>query len=265
MWKKIRILIDGIVIPFLVYLGVTFLFTVVSIAFAIVFLGYDLNQIANINAVIVQGIADIFVIATLVPLYLSFKKKYDIGKGRLTFRKTIYLIPLAFSICIISNIVLQYLPSTKDNVVSKAIEEVIEKHGILVSILLTAVLIPIVEELVFRGFIYGATSLLGGAVFAIAFTSTLFGLIHFNLEQGIYGIFAGAFLGYVRYKYDSVLYTIFMHLIMNACSIIFVPSIVMLSGVKEKIFIIIICIVLMIMSIYRIRVITKISDDESNS
>ena len=109
---------------------------------------------------------------------------------------------------------------------------------------------------------YDTAFLLKGHIFAIVLTSILFGVIHFNISQGIYAVFAGAFLGYVRYRFGSVSYNILMHLIMNACSIIFMPAITLLTSVRDKIFIVLICSVLIAMSVYKIN---EYSEKDRNS
>lgn len=266
MLKKIKIIIDGMIMPFLLYYAITFLFIVVYMFIGVFGGTIDVNNVKDVNVVnvvLVQGLSSIFIIAVLVPLYLHFKKKYEIYTSKFSIKRALYVVPLAFSVCIICNVLLQDIPSASDNIVSKHIEAMIKSHGVIIAILMSSVLIPIVEELLFRGFMYGSASLLGGAVFAIAFTSTFFGIVHLNLVQGIYGVVAGIFLGYVRYKYDSVLYTIIMHLAMNACSIIFVPTVLMIKDINGKAFMIFICAALMIASLYKVRLEANSYDESS--
>ena len=257
MKRKLKLILDGMIVPFVIYVGVTF---ITSFAYALVYTyqhsvsgNVDPIDPTKINAFFVQGVASVFILGIFIPLYMAFKKVYGVKTEKFSIRKALYVIPLAFSICVIGNIVMMYMPIPDDNEVTKQVFEAIEKYGAGISIFMVAFLIPLVEEYIFRGFMFGSASLLLGDIFAIVLTSLLFGLVHFNLSQGVYAVFAGVFLGYVRYKYGSVSYTMLMHLVMNASSIIFMPAITLLTQVRDKIFIVLICVVLIIMSIYKIN------------
>lgn len=253
MMKKIKIILDGMVVPFLIYVGITFitLFTYESVG--MISGTIDPTNPSTINSFFVQGIASAFIVVIFFPLYRRFKRIYEIKEDPFRVRKALYVIPLAFSICVIGNIVLMYMPVADDNGVTEQIFDTVEKYGMGVGLVMVAVLIPIVEEYIFRGFMFGSAYILKGEIFSIIFTSLVFAFVHMNLTQGIYAFFAGIFLGYVRYRYANLTYTMIMHLVMNASSIIFVPAITLLSGVRDKIFMVAICIVLAILSIYKIN------------
>ena len=262
MKRKIKIIVDGIFIPFIIFVGITVLVTVAYVVFVTVMktiMGENIDltnaeSISNsINAVLVQGIADVFIIPILVLLYRKFKTNYELGTGVFKLREFLYVIPIAFSVCIICNILIGFLPIPETNAVSEEIFKLIEQYNIFVSLFIVSVLVPVVEELLFRGFFYDSINLLSNHIVAIIITSILFGLIHLNIEQGIYGFVAGLFLGYIKYKYNRLSYTIFMHLLMNFSSIVFVPSIVLLNGTKEKLFVVFICVAILFFTLYRMN------------
>ena len=262
MKAKIKVIIDGIFIPFLLFVGIsifiTFVYVMMSIAMRLI-MGeiIDFTNASditgNINAVLVQGFADIFLIPVLFLLYKKFKKNYELSTGAFNLRQFLYVIPIAFSVCIICNILIGFLPIPKANAVSEEIFNLIKQYNIFVSLFIVSVLVPIVEELLFRGFFYDSINILSNHIVAIILTSILFGLIHFNIEQGIYGFIAGLFLGYIKFKYNRLSYTIFMHLFMNFSSIVFVPSIVLLDGRREQLYIVFICLALLFFTLYRMN------------
>ena len=154
MKTKIKILLEGIALPSTIFVVVTL---IVSIFFGI--LGDILKNVGafnenSFNAVLLQGIADIIIIPILVPLYIIFKKKYGIVVDKFKISDIRPFIPVAFSICIISNILLQYLPIEEENEVSKEIFDLITEYNIYISLIIVSILIPIVEELLFRGYFY---------------------------------------------------------------------------------------------------------------
>lgn len=261
MKRKIKIIVDGIFIPFIVFVGITLIITFAYVMLSIVMRMLsgeiidftDANNISgNINAVLVQGIADIFVIPVLVLLYRKFKNNYELCTGLFNLREFLYVIPIAFSVCVICNILIGFLPIPEVNAVSKEIFELINQYNIFVSLFIVSILVPIVEELLFRAFFYDSINLLSNHIVAIIMTSILFGLIHFNIEQGIYGFVAGLFLGYIKYKYNRLSYTIFMHLFMNFSSIVFIPSMA-LFNIREQLYVVFICLAILIFTLYRMN------------
>lgn len=72
---------------------------------------------------------------------------------------------------------------------------------------------PIIEELLYRGFILKSLKRYGEC-FAIVISSVLFGLMHTNLTQSVFAFFAGMVLAYVAMRY-SVKWSILMHMINN--------------------------------------------------
>lgn len=72
---------------------------------------------------------------------------------------------------------------------------------------------PIVEELIYRGFVMRSLEKYGKS-FAIVVSSVFFGIMHQNLIQSIFGIIAGLVLGYVAMNY-SISWSIILHIINN--------------------------------------------------
>ena len=252
--SKFRTIIDSVLIPLILYVAMS------CIAVLIYSLGYELlpQDLADkINILFLQGVANLMLVCILVPYYNAFKKKYNVLTKEASLKKSLYIIPLAFSLCIICNIFLQYVPGTIDNEVTKEVYELMESFNVWLVLLIISVLAPIVEEYIFRGFMYEGLASIFGVVPAIICSSLLFGIIHFNLSQGLYGFFAGIFLAYVKYSYKSLKYTIIMHFLMNLSSIIFLPAILTMTSLQERMFAVFISAAILLISLYRIQMLTK--------
>ena len=80
----------------------------------------------------------------------------------------------------------------------------------------TLILPPLTEEIIFRGLIL---QYLGraGARFLVAnlIQAVLFGVFHMNFVQGIYTALLGFLLGWLAYRYDSILVPMVLHAIFN--------------------------------------------------
>jgi len=127
-------------------------------------------------------------------------------------------------------------------------------NDILVYLLLI-LLAPITEELIFRGVILHKLKEEIPFFGANILQAVLFGIYHGNIVQGIYATVLGLLLGYMYYKYRSILAPIFLHIIINASSII----IVLLPNTRSVYEIYLICGILCIA--YSTQGIRKISMD----
>ena len=72
---------------------------------------------------------------------------------------------------------------------------------------------PLLEELVFRGFVLRRIRSYGKR-FAILFSAMIFGVMHANLPQSIFAFYIGLVLGYIAVTY-SIGYTILFHFLNN--------------------------------------------------
>ena len=86
-----------------------------------------------------------------------------------------------------------------------------------IAIAIPVVIGPILEELIFRKLMLDRTRAYGEKT-AIIFSAVCFGLFHGNLTQFLYAGCVGFFLGYVYCKTGKVLYTMIMHILLNAAS-----------------------------------------------
>lgn len=72
---------------------------------------------------------------------------------------------------------------------------------------------PIVEELVYRGFVLRHLEK-HGKMLAVVVSSIMFGAMHANLPQGVFAFCVGLVLGYVAIEY-SIIWSIVLHILNN--------------------------------------------------
>ena len=244
MKKKVKIIVEGILIPYMLYLIITLLV-------AFIYMFFTKNN--KPNAILIQGIANVFIFIVLLPLYLIFIKKYQIKIESLNLKKIIYILPLAFSICLIGNILVDYIPRETENRVTAYVYELAEEYNLLLSLIMVSFVIPIIEELLFRGFFYETIKMLSNDIFAIIFTCVTFAIAHLDLRQSIYALFAGVFLSYTKYKFKGLIYPILLHLLMNMITLVFVPSVIGLNSEVNKIYMLFISFSILFFTVYRIN------------
>lgn len=90
-----------------------------------------------------------------------------------------------------------------------------ENPNLLLSILGLSILVPIAEELLFRGILLGELRRLMKPWPAIFLSAFLFALFHMNLVQSIYVFAAGLALGFVYLCTESLFAPIMMHILYN--------------------------------------------------
>lgn len=86
--------------------------------------------------------------------------------------------------------------------------------GKLLYIVCMSVVPAIFEEILFRGWIL-QTSKKYGKVFAVVFSSLLFGLYHMNLNQGIFAFLIGLVFGTIAIYAGGIRYTVLLHFLNN--------------------------------------------------
>lgn len=125
------------------------------------------------------------------------------------------VLGLNFAISAAFTLAVQLLPDVMDSYM-----ELMQSAGIGNNLLITVIYViflgPVLEELCLRGVTYGFLERSGiKPIFVILISGVLFGAMHLNLVQGIYAAVLGFFLGFLRYKYRSILLTIFTHILFN--------------------------------------------------
>jgi len=85
----------------------------------------------------------------------------------------------------------------------------------LFSFISVVILAPLLEEILFRGIILEGLLKNYSPAKAILGSAVLFGAVHFNIWQGIAGLLAGLFLGWVYWKTRSLVPCILIHAVNN--------------------------------------------------
>ncbi len=160
-------------------------------------------------------------------LWYYFAFIEPVGVSRFTDRQTrklsptcfIWMTVLVFAIqhvlSLLMGVIALLLPSAMENYT-----ELVETSGVtqysMIWVIATLVLPALVEETIFRGLILQYLRR-GGAPFIVAnlIQAVLFGIFHMNLVQGIYTAVFGFLLGYMVWRYDSLLAPMAMHALFN--------------------------------------------------
>lgn len=97
----------------------------------------------------------------------------------------------------------------------KQASEMLYTPSLPVQIICLGIVIPIMEELIFRGLLFKRLREVMPMVPAVIYSALFFGLYHGNLVQIIYGTICGLLLAYVYEKFGSLKAPVLMHMTMN--------------------------------------------------
>ena len=91
---------------------------------------------------------------------------------------------------------------------------------LVIELIGSAILSPIMEELVFRGIVFGNMRKIMNVPQAVFLSALLFGLIHFNIVQFVYAFLLGLVLAAFMYKSGHVYAAMIGHITANAFAVI---------------------------------------------
>lgn len=92
--------------------------------------------------------------------------------------------------------------------------EAISQEPFLIAIVMTVIIGPVLEELIFRKLLLDRLLFLGDWS-ALLLSSLFFGLFHTNLYQFLYAITVGLVLGYIRIMTGRMRWNILLHMFIN--------------------------------------------------
>ncbi len=143
-------------------------------------------------------------------------------------------IPMGFFACLIGNVLSGYFIAWMESIGLKLTSPDFNSPKTPSSIILYTIAIaivpPLVEELAVRGCIMQPLRRYGD-LFAIVATSVLFAVLHGNLVQAPFALFAGLAFGYICCITGSLWPTVIIHCINNAYSVL--DSVLTSGAVRE--------------------------------
>lgn len=202
LWMDLLIIVG-------VYIGSTIILSVVMGLF---------SAIVGGDILLTSIVAQILVYAVTIPVAVGLMRKRGMSKPILPFSfrmadpmMIIWGVLLIFIMGVVIEPLLDIFPARYMESMNKVI---IESGGL--GMLMTIVLAPVLEEILFRGVIQGSASKEYGAVRGILIASAIFGIVHITPQLVINAFFSGLILGYVFYRTRSLVPVIAIHLLNNA-------------------------------------------------
>lgn len=114
---------------------------------------------------------------------------------------------------------------------------------------------PVIEELLYRGVLFRVLKRFFPYIWACSVQAVIFGISHYNPIQSIYTFVLGLILGYVYYKYQTVIAPIFVHIGYNMGGFLFphLLTIYVISRIKNTMILLLITVSVLLIGIFLFR------------
>lgn len=233
--------------PLFTYLGINFLVKLcfyiglfyvqfkelnVNAAFNGVLYAKQLNENEKIYAVLISGLAALISIPIFIrlmkndyeyPVNRRHKERtFDMGRYTRSFDKQ--MLPLLLFIGVFATLGLSrlILMIPLDGILGNYsnVKETYEAGNVWIQLIMLGIVTPVAEELLFRGLVYKRLQIYYDVTVAGYISSIIFGIVHFNLVQGIYAFIMGILFAYVYEKFNNIYASIIIHISANIAAII---------------------------------------------
>ncbi len=170
------------------------------------------------NQVMLALVSDVLCVLFLMVFFGIRKKKWyrEANINRIYFKDIPYFVTMGLGTALLINGVLNLMPDS-------LLEDYMEASGVLTqdttvfTVLLGVIIGPIVEEIIFRGIILNRLRKAMPVTAAVLVSSFLFGVAHIQPIWAIYTFVLGCILAIAAVRTDSIVPSIIIHVIFNAC------------------------------------------------
>ena len=229
----------GLLYPFLLYQGIT---TAISVAVGSFLMARNAESLTAIpdpeqfffalqdlilnHYGIIAGLGALCTLPILIYLY-----RYDTGKEiraslheeweRVPFFHYVSVLVMGAAVCLALNHLLIYSRLTEllqDGYADTA--AILFQGKLILEIAVAGIVIPIVEELIFRGLAYRRMRWYIKPVPAMILSAMYFAAVHGNWLQGIYAFIMGMLLAFAYERFHSILAPMLIHIGANTVSVI---------------------------------------------
>lgn len=272
--------IFNIIASIIFYSGIYLLSNVIAgliVIFAIIiskFIDPNISEFINDNLLHSIMLLSIIISVSVYFLVFTIKKRNFIeylGFKRISKKNIIWTSIAGFAsyvfisigwIIVLSNEKIMNIPKiteTFDNY--SEIVEPLMKGNILFIILIVGIVVPIFEEILFRGLIFNKLRSNMNIYLALILQAILFGIFHMNIIQGIYTFLLAIIIGLTFIWLKSIWAPIIIHVIFNSLNFVLEPVLQVIEKSNLNIIIsLIISVFLIILSLYKIK--TNVKNEE---
>lgn len=172
-------------------------------------------------AMLLQSIAALAAIFFLVRMYFNDykRRRFVFDKRSVKLPYLLLLIPAGALASLAGNMLMNVSELSELSEGFQESEQMLFSGPFIFQIIGIGIIIPICEELIYRGLIYMRMRQYLNVNIAIVASSLIFGIIHGNLVQGIYAFLIGILFAYAYEKYGTLKAPVILHISANMLSL----------------------------------------------
>lgn len=157
------------------------------------------------------------VIAIPVMYFIFYDKKEERCEKKISY---LWVILLGIGACIILNVLISVSGLPLLSPTFQEISKLIYTGNFWLELVTAGIIVPIAEELIFRGVLFKRLKAATKLTWAIIISSMLFGIMHGNLVQFVYATILGAVMCFVYIRCKNILAPILLHMAANTASVL---------------------------------------------
>ncbi len=148
------------------------------------------------------------------------RRRFVYDKSAIAPHSWLYLIPAGVFASLAGNMIMNISDIASMSEGFQESQKLLFSGPLIVQIVGIGIVIPICEELVYRGLIYMRMRQYLDINVAMIASALIFGCVHGNLIQGIYGFLVGILFAYVYEQYGSLKAPVLVHISANMMSLV---------------------------------------------
>lgn len=169
------------------------------------------NNLLNIITIYCVGLPAFCAISSPLPKVNPYREKLGFGAWMGGLCVCVFAMTLGNSL---SNSVIIFVEQLLGSSLTNPLSQMLGQSSIWIDVVFVAIIVPVLEELLFRKLLCDRLLPLGEG-YAIILSGVIFGLSHGNLFQFFYAFFVGAIFALVYVKTGKIIYTILYHVFLN--------------------------------------------------
>lgn len=146
------------------------------------------------------------------------KKKFQIGTEE--FQNILFSIVSAATLGLAVNNIIAMTPLIKQSAGFQEANQAFFGGQVVFELLGSCLLIPVAEELLFRGVVYKRLKIMSGVLPALFISALIFGLVHMNAVQFLYAGILGLLLAFLLEKTGCLYAPILGHIAANVVAVV---------------------------------------------
>ncbi len=182
-------------------------------------LGQRFEAIYNQNSSFISLVSVCLTLPVLFYFFAKEEKTRKPVKSPYKINQYGWIVLLGFSACVGFSRFVSLLPFDKIGQSYAQVEQVLFDKVFWVQLAVICLLIPIAEELIYRGMVFKRLREYMPKEGSIFISALIFGLFHFNAMQGLYAFGIGILCAYVYEKYGNLLSAMLLHISANSFSV----------------------------------------------